>query len=334
MVAVLVLTNSYDDCHVEAVFDQIHRQGGQTVRLDVDSLLCGESHLTFNYSTGQILYTTPKKVFDLRDADSVWYRKPFGFSQTYGFLEHIKDPVQRTIVDKETHDTVDSICMLLSDKFWINHPTAISRARLKPYQYAVAKQLGLPVLPTLVTSDPVAARSFCLEAPSVFKPIAVSNMEYGDEYYIVETTLMTDELTDSLHLIRSQPIILQRFVEKKNELRITCIGDDLFVARQTPEDASAQTIDWRSLQDAGSRYDTDFALPDDIVVGIRKFLSEFDLGFAAMDFVVDSRENIYFLEANPNGQWLGYTDEIGLPAAASMAKCLVNRTRHQHSERR
>ena len=334
MVTVLVLTNSYDDCHVEAVFDHIHRQGGQTVRLDVDRVLRGESHLSFDYSTGKILHTSHKKVYDLCSVDSVWYRKPFGFSQTYGFLEHIQDPVQRAIVDKETHDTVDSICMLLSNRFWINHPTAISKARLKPYQYAVAKQLGLPVLPTLVTSDPAAARSFCLEAPSVFKPITVSNMEYGDEYYMVETTLITDALIGSLDLIRSQPIILQRFIEKKNELRVTCIGDELFIAKQTPDDTSTQTVDWRSLQDNGSRYDTDFALPDDIVIGIRKLMSKFDLGFAAMDFVVDSQENIYFLEVNPNGQWLGYTDEIGLPATASMAKCLVNRTRHLHPERR
>lgn len=334
MVTVLVLTNSYDDCHVEAVFDHIDRQGGRTIRLDVDLVLRGESHLSFDYSTGRILYTSHGEDYDLHHVDSVWYRKPFGFSQTYGFLEHIQDPVQRAIIDKEMHDTVDSICMLLSDKFWINHPSAISKARLKPYQYAVAKQLGLPVLPTLVTSDPIAARDFCRESLSVFKPITVSNIEYGEEYYMVETTLMTDALIDSLDLIRTQPVILQRFIEKKSELRVTCIGDELFVARQTPDDPSTQTIDWRSLQDSGSRYDTSFVLPDDIVDGIHKLMSEFDLGFAAMDFVVDSQDSIYFLEANPNGQWLGYTDEIGLPAAASMAKCLVNRARHRHSEGR
>lgn len=32
---------------------------------------------------------------------------------------------------------------------------------------------------------------------------------------------------------------------------------------------------------------------------------------------------------NPNGQWLGYINEIGLPAAASMAECLVRRTIHR-----
>lgn len=334
MVTVLVLTNSYDDCHIEAVFDQIHARGEKTIRIDINRVLRGESHLTFDYASERILFSSPDGVYDLREVDSVWYRKPFGFSQTYGFLEHIKDPVQRVVVDKEAHDTVDSICMLLADKFWVNHPSAISKARLKPYQYAVAKRLGMPVLPTLVTSDPDEARQFCAQGPAVFKPITVSNMEYGDEYFMIETTLMTEALVGSLDLIRSQPIILQRFVEKSSELRVTCIGDELFVARQVPDESTVDTVDWRSLQESGSRYEIDFVLPDSIKETIKKLLKEFNLGFAAMDFVVDTRGMIYFLEVNPNGQWLGYTDEIGLSAATSMANCLVNQTRHMNPTRR
>lgn len=328
MTYVLVLTNSYDDSHVQAVFDVVRAQGHRTLRIDIDRIVRGENHISLNYETGEIIYTTPDGIFDLREVDSVWYRKPFGFGQTFGFLEHIQDPVQRTVIDKEMHDTVDSICMLLADKFWINHPIAITRARLKPYQLAVAKRLGLPVLPTLVTSDPDAAREFCVQGPTVFKPITVSNMEYGDDSYMVETTLMTDELIDSLDLIRSQPIILQRLVEKSSELRVTCIGDELFIAQQVSDGSSPDIVDWRSLQESGSRYETGYSLPTEIVDAIRKIMHEFNLGFAAMDFVVDGQGNVYFLEVNPNGQWLGYTDEIGLPAATTMASCLVHKTKH------
>src|SRR5690606_13192094 len=144
MTTVLVLTNSLDDCHVEAVFNRIQAQGHHTVRFDIDRLVRGECHVSLDYVTGQITLTSTEGEYDLRSVDSVWYRKPFGFSQTYGFLEHIQDPVQRAVVDREMHDVVDSICMLLADKFWINHPTAISQARLKPYQFSVARRLGLP----------------------------------------------------------------------------------------------------------------------------------------------------------------------------------------------
>lgn len=333
MTSVLVLTNSFDDGHVEAVFEIIRSQGHETLRIDIDRIVKGESHISLDYSTGQILFSSPDGRFDLNEVESIWYRKPFGFSQTLGFLEHIQDHVQRMVIDKEMHDTVDSISMLLADKFWINHPTAIASARLKPYQIAVAQRCGLPVPRTLITSDPVAARKFCSEGPAVFKPITVSDMTYDDDHYAVETTLMTEELIESLDLISSQPIILQQYVEKSSELRVTCIGDKQLVARQVPHDSLASTVDWRSLQENGSHYEIDYVLPKALVEAIHRIMCEFDLGFAAMDFVVDSQGNIHFLEVNPNGQWLGYTDEIGLPAAAIFANCLVQKTR-QPLERR
>lgn len=332
MTTVLVLTNSLDDGHVEAVFEKVRAQGHKTLRVDTDRIVRGEHHISFDYATGEILYATPDGSFDLRDADSIWFRKPFGFSQTLGFVEHIKDPIQRATVDKEMHDVVESICLLLADKFWINHPTTINRARLKPYQIAVAQRVGLPVPPTLITSDPDAARRFCREGPTVFKPIAVAGLEYEDAYYSVETTLMTPKLIDGLDLIRSQPIILQRLVDKSKELRVTCVGDEIFVACQVPNKASSQ-VDWRSLQETGSTYEVGYRLPDDIVDSIHKIMQELGLGFAAMDFAVDGQGNIHFFEANPNGQWLGYTDMIGLPAAASIADALVCMTNYA-SERR
>lgn len=63
-------------------------------------------------------------------------------------------------------------------------------------------------------------------------------------------------------------------------------------------------------------------------------MKELDLNFAAMDFAVDANDRVYFLEANPNGQWLGYTDKIGLPAASSIAECLVKQTRFPNIQRR
>ncbi len=327
MTIVAVLTNSYDDSHVEAVFDIIRAKGHRTLRVNVDSIVKGEASISLDYATGEIRYSASNGVFDLCGADSIWYRKPFGFGQTLGFLEYIKDPVQRMVVEKEMHDIVDGVSMLLADKFWINHPAAIARARLKPYQISVAQRIGLPVPPTVITSDPDVARHFCGLGPTVFKPVSVSNIEYGENCYTVDTTLMTDELVSSLDLIRSQPVILQRFIEKSSELRVTCVGDALFVARQVPKSSSENAADWRSLQEHDSHYDIDYQLPWEIVDGVHNLMRELDLGFAAMDFAVDSRGDIHFLEVNPNGQWLGYTDMIGLPAAARIANNLIRRER-------
>lgn len=261
MTVVLILTNSLDDSHVEAVAEQIVSRGSQFIRLDVDRILRGEESLLFDYASGGILLNKDGQSYNLRNVDSVWYRKPFGFNQTYGFLEHITDSIQRDVVEKEVRDVVNGIGLLLSDKYWLNSPTAIARARIKPYQFAVALRAGLVMPKTIITSDPQAAREFCKESQSVFKPIAVPDINYNGDCYAVETTLMTDQLVDSLDLISTQPVILQHLVEKKYELRVTVVGDKLFVARQTPNNKGTDVVDWRSIQYTGSKYDTAYNLP-------------------------------------------------------------------------
>lgn len=255
MTTILILTNSLDNPHVEAVSQYIDSESNRIIRIDTDLLIQGQCSISFDYSNGSILYKQLGEITDLRSIDSVWYRKPFGFSQTYGFLESIQDPVQRSIVDKEIHDVLNGLCFLLRDKFWINHPSSIHTARIKPYQLSIAKRIGLPMPDTLITSDPDAARQFCLEAPTVFKPVSVSSLDLDDTGYMIETTLMTDELIDSLGLIKSQPIILQRFIRKTSELRVTCIGKDL----RCPSDFTRENLQhgrleistrfWQSIRD-------------------------------------------------------------------------------------
>lgn len=100
MTTVLILTNSLDNPHVEAVSQYIDSESNRIIRIDTDLLIQGQCSISFDYSNGSILYKQLGEITDLRSIDSVWYRKPFGFSQTYGFLESIQDPVQRSIVDK------------------------------------------------------------------------------------------------------------------------------------------------------------------------------------------------------------------------------------------
>ena len=330
MTSILALTNSYDDSHIEAVQSHIDHDVHTFTRVDVDRIVRGEHQILWDYQSMRVLLVTEKETIRLDEVDSVWFRKPFGFGSNYGFVESIKDPVQRTVIEKEMRDLVDSLCAILADKFWLNHPQALSRARLKPYQLHLAREVGLPLPDTVITNDPDAGRKFCDEGPTVFKPLTVPQLEYGDTRYSVETTLMTDELINSLHLIKSQPVILQRYIEKSSELRVTCVGDQLFVARQmlNGDKSTNKVVDWRILQGTkDSTYDM-FELPTGITDKVSKLMRKLDLGFATMDFAVDKAGECFFLEVNPNGQWLGYTDEIGLPAAASIARCLVHKTRH------
>lgn len=322
MSTVLVLTNSYDDAHVNAVAKHIISSGDKIFRVDTDKLLKGEQCVAWDYQSSSCTIRSERESFDLFDASAVWFRKPFGFGSKHGFAESIKDPVQRRVVEREVHDIVDGVCLVLSSKRWVNHPKDMSLARLKPFQLQLARSIGLAVPDSIITNDPIEARAFCGQSATVFKMLSSQSLEYGDAAYYVGKTLMTDELIGKLDFIRSQPILPQRCINKVAELRVTYIGGKVFAARQTVF-ANTSAIDWRSLQNTRYSVYEPYSIPTRLIAQIRSLMKSLNLEFAAIDFAVDCDETLWFLEVNPNGQWLGYTDEIGLPAAFAMARLLA-----------
>lgn len=322
MSKVLVLTNSLDLPHVQVIEHHLNQRGHDLVRLDVDLVLRGEQSVTWDYQANSLRLRTEDGSVELLDVDSVWFRKPFGFGANFGFAETIRDPVQRMMVEKEARDIVEGLCAVLQSKRWINHPHQINQARLKPYQLHLAWSLAMKMPDSIITSDPDEARAFCAKGPTVFKALATQALDYDEVVSTIDTTLITDELLPKLDFIRAQPILLQRCIDKSAELRVTCVGRELFVAKQTLS-APSDEVDWRSLQDSDiSTYERSEVSPE-LEFQILQMMSLLDLKFAAMDFAVDHQGQPWFLEVNPNGQWLGYTDSIGMPAAAAMARLLV-----------
>jgi len=139
---VLVLTNSYDDAHVNAVARCVHRAGNRILRVDTDRILRGDNYLVWDYQSDRVLLRTETNSLDLLESDSIWFRKPFGFGGRHGLVELIKEPVQREIVEREVRDIVSGLCTVLNSRRWVNHPNDMSQARLKPYQLKLARSMG------------------------------------------------------------------------------------------------------------------------------------------------------------------------------------------------
>ncbi len=51
-------------------------------------------------------------------------------------------------------------------------------------------------------------------------------------------------------------------------------------------------------------------------------MGELDLRYGALDFVVDRYDRWWFLEVNPNGQWLWLEQATGQPMSAAVAGAL------------
>ena len=64
-------------------------------------------------------------------------------------------------------------------------------------------------------------------------------------------------------------------------------------------------------------------LPRKVEEQCRLLVSELGLRFGAIDLVRTVDDQYYFLEINPNGEWLWIEDALGYPIAASIASQLL-----------
>jgi glutathione synthase/RimK-type ligase-like ATP-grasp enzyme len=318
LAVVLVFTNSADGSHTDVVIEKIIEQGSAVIRFDTDEISSGNHRLLCGLDSS-ITLTTPTAEYNLQDANSVWLRRP----RVFDFA--VNDPVQRIHTENEFKTFLAGIYVILGDKRWLNTPQAIERAKLKAYQLKLAKELGFQVPDSVITASPEVARQFCAQGLTVFKPLAQSNIGGGGKALLIPTTLLTDKHLERLDLIRNQYVLLQRYIKKHYELRITFVDGELFVAKQVPTDnLSASVADWRLLQiNRGSAYEP-FHVSEELECKIKDLVRKLNLNFAALDFAVDLKGNHYFLEINPNGQWFGYTDAIGMPASSAIARFLTN----------
>jgi ATP-grasp ribosomal peptide maturase len=215
---------------------------------------------------------------------------------------------------------------------WVDHPAAAADASYKPHQLAVAAGLGLAVPPSLVTNDGAAARAFLAQLGDgaqpalVYKTLGPGVLTEADELRIVYTSQLTaDDLDPACDAaIAVCPVLLQAWVPKAYDARLTAVGDRCFaVAVQTSHPEAH--IDWRCRYDQLT-YQT-IPVPPTIAEAVRAFLRRFGLRFGTFDFSVTPDGSWWFLECNPAGRWAWLVEETGLPIAEALADEL---TRPEH----
>jgi glutathione synthase/RimK-type ligase-like ATP-grasp enzyme len=125
--------------------------------------------------------------------------------------------------------------------------------------------------------------------------------------------------------VAAGPALLQRYVPKSADIRLTCVGTRLFAARKT---AGPGQVD-------GRYGDTEHAwqavpVPERIGGSVRAYVARAGLAYAAFDFAEDEEGIWWFLECNQSGQF-GFVElETGMPIAAAVASWLAQDEAARH----
>lgn len=254
------------------------------------------------------------KDVDLANVGAAYFRRP----ETPEPLADVRTPEERTYCSAEWSAALHALYWELDLK-WLNAPHKISVAENKIRQLREAHAVGFKVPETLVTNDAAAAEAFAATADIVGKPLRNAVVGNNESDRVIFTKRLTADAFSDPMPTRVCPLILQREIPKRFDLRVTVVGDELFAVTIDSQAHTQTQVDWRS----GSRPDLSHevhSLPVDISRKCFEIVKRLGLRFGAIDLVLDTRGDYWFLEVNPNGQWGWIEKRTGLPISRAIVR--------------
>ena len=237
---------------------------------------------------------------------AVWDRRALVPSELPVVNEH--DEINRHNLD-EARGFLAFLRYYTKDIFSIGSIVEDRPADSKMLQLQVARSLGMPTPDTSFanTKDEVLKFARNYEYISL-KSIVDSGLFLGGdkEYVFFSQRIKSSDLESQPDEAFSQTVsFVQNYIDKKYELRITVVCDDVIACKIDSQLQSETTgkIDWRQGYEHDLKHEI-VEIPDFVSDFCRKFLKRMKLNFGCFDFIVTPDDKYVFLECNPNGQWL------------------------------
>jgi glutathione synthase/RimK-type ligase-like ATP-grasp enzyme len=315
MKTILLITARFDPA-ADLLIAELRRHSAPCVRWNTYEFPL-ESSLTYRASNEDfgVEIVSDERTIDWRDIGSVWWQ----WDQPAGFPADLA-PGERRFAEAETQLALSALPSA-SDAVWINDPFRERRAKSKPAQLMMARQVGFDIPRTVVTNNPDEVRRFVAASSNevIYKGLSQPrDMAPGKALF---TGVVTDERLSGIDSIRITPGIFQEYVEKAYELRVTVIGRHVFSARIDSQAFAEARLDWRR-----ALHDVDYQavdLPRAIKEKIHAFMAAFGLVYGALDFIVTPQGRYVFLEINPSGQYMWVECATGLDMTAELAEALI-----------
>lgn len=256
----------------------------------------------------------------LDDVSSIWYRRVRAPARPEEMGSGVYDFCVR-----EARSALMGMLLARPERV-MSPPTNIWRSEHKLLQLVAAREAGLTVPDTVVTNDPCEVRAAFsrFDGQMIVKPVRTGFVDYGEEQHAVFTTQILAEHLDQVESARWSPAIYQPLIRKRCDVRVTAVGDELFVAEIDSQGDPAATVDWRRTQDPllpHRRAD----LPIEVRRGVLRLLASLGLVYGALDFVRTPDDKYVFLEVNPNGQWLWLDDMLEFGITGAIVRWLLTR---------
>ena len=329
---ILIITNK-GDIHCNPVIKHFQKNGDEYFRLNTESLLTDYlfSFSHKNQSTNLLIKNNKNgKTLSSNEVKSVWERRPYSPIIPVLDNEKIKSVVEDEAIELSKwlrHFFIN--CRTIGSSVW-DRPNE-SKLRQMDIATMVIEALDskIQVPFTLLTNSKVYLDKFAnMVNKAVIKPISADGLELDDQREIPFTSRqVTPENLNSISKedLELCPTFIQEYIEKEYELRVTAIGQRVLCCKidsqKLPKGKGRE--DWREGYDHGlSEAEEWIDCPKEIEEFIILYLQKMNLNFGCFDFIKAKKNHYYFLECNPNGQWMWLEEDLGMPISESIANYL------------
>lgn len=309
---ILIITHTGDNFSIQKVTEYIIKNNFEVIRFDVD-LYPLQNKLSTTFQDGKwiSILETPDAKHRLDDIAAVWYRR------AYNMGDGLKEELDAKFYGAAMGEIRTTLFGFLEsiDVYALGKPSVYRRLDSKEEQLKIADKIGFKIPETCITNNPGEARNFILKHQNV-----IGKMQSGFAIYedgvesVVFTNVIKEDKLDDLDSLLYCPMQFQKKIEKKRELRVTAVGQDVYAFEIDSQQFEDAKVDWRkdgvNLIDKWVRTD----LPKDIEAKVLELLDVYNVDYGAMDIIVSPEDEYYFIEINGAGEffWLDNLTEENL----------------------
>ena len=303
---ILLVTNTLDKTS-----DYIEEKVNNIFRFNTDKLV-QYYELSFSYKSWYLKnIITGDKVSN----DTIiggYYRRPsLPEIETDSLGEEIKKSISI-----ESYNIYQTFLESIKCK-WLVNPNIVRYTENRVIQLQYAKAVGFKIPNYLFTSNKNSAVDFINTYRKVcMKPINMKPFKYKNSMYSFYNTVIE---TNDVNQLEGLPIQLQKYIEKKAEYRIIILGKEIFPVLIRYSKESENSIDWRIGNCMKVDYEKTF-IEDRLRILCMKLMKKLKIKFACMDIICDFNDRYYFLDLNPNGQWVWLEELLNLGIVDSLER--------------
>lgn len=204
---------------------------------------------------------------------------------------------------------------------WFSNPFSIYHAENKLYQLKIATELGFKIPNTLVTNSKNELVDFYKKNSNniIIKPLSQSKIISNNEIEFIFTNILKDEHIAEIEKYDLTPCIYQEKIEKNIELRVTVVGEKIFIAGINSQVSEITKTDWRKGKQDFYVEELPIELKEKCILLVKSL----NLKFGAIDLIKDKSGEYIFLEINPNGQWAWIENETGMQISEAIINELI-----------